>query len=112
MSINEFLDFHKVISGNEYPYRELAPRVKCADGLAFSAQVSYSHYCTPRQNDAGVYWAIEIGYPSQRVEEFMPYAEDELNPTNTVYGYVPVTVVDAVIEKHGGIVSKFAPALQ
>ena len=33
----------------------------------------------------------------------MPYAEDRERPTDTVYGYVPVEIVERVIEKHGGI---------
>lgn len=33
----------------------------------------------------------------------MQYAEDEDRPTATVYGYVPVSVVEALIDKHGGI---------
>ena len=33
----------------------------------------------------------------------MEYAEDADNPTGTVYGWVPVEVVDAVIAAHGGI---------
>jgi hypothetical protein len=31
------------------------------------------------------------------------YAEDEENLCGTVYGYVPCSIIDAVIEKHGGI---------
>ncbi len=30
------------------------------------------------------------------------YAEDPDNPTETVYGYVPVGVVQALAAKHGG----------
>ena len=33
----------------------------------------------------------------------MDYCEDDENPCGTVYGYVPVELVDRVIEKHGGI---------
>lgn len=32
----------------------------------------------------------------------MPYAEDPEALTETVYGYVPVTLVEQIIEKHGG----------
>ena len=31
------------------------------------------------------------------------YAEDEENLCGTVYGYVPCSIIDQVIEKHGGI---------
>ena len=33
----------------------------------------------------------------------MNYAETPENPTETVYGWVPVEVVESVIEKHGGL---------
>lgn len=44
----------------------------------------------------------EVGFPNQREELLMPYAEDPETPTETVYGYVPVTLVEQIIEKHGG----------
>ena len=31
------------------------------------------------------------------------YAEDEYKPTDTVYGYVPMEIVEQLIKKHGGI---------
>jgi hypothetical protein len=33
----------------------------------------------------------------------MEYAEDPDNPTNTVYGFVPIELVEQLIENHGGI---------
>lgn len=77
--------------------------ITCADGLSFSAQASKFHYCTPR-NSIGPWTAVEIGFPSQRVGEFMEYADDPDDATGTVYGYVPVEAVEAVIDRHGGIV--------
>lgn len=32
----------------------------------------------------------------------MPYAEDPETPTESVYAYVPVEVIEQIIEKHGG----------
>lgn len=75
--------------------------IKCKDGLTLSVQASSTHYCTPR-NGIGPWTAVEIGYPSAPVEELMEYADNSDDPTNTVYGYVPVEVVEAVIAKHGG----------
>lgn len=77
--------------------------IECADGLTLSVQASVTHYCTPRDS-VGPWIAVEIGFPSRRVGEFMEYAENPDDATGTVYGYVPVEVVEAVIEKHGGIV--------
>lgn len=79
--------------------------VTCADGLRLSVQASCTHYCTPRDS-VGPWVAVEVGYPSERVEELMEYAENPDEPTDTVYGWVPVEVVEAVVEKHGGIVGR------
>ena len=67
-----------------------------------SVQASEGHYCRPR-NNFGPYSMVEVGYPSEAVPELMEYAESPQTPTGTVYGYVPVEVVDVVIAAHGGI---------
>jgi hypothetical protein len=81
----------------------MTPKVVCADGFTMSVQASRFHYCSPR-NDEGPYAAFEVGFPSEKCEELMPYAESADNPTGTVYGWVPAEVVDEVIRNHGGIV--------
>ena len=86
------------------PMMRQMKRIKCADGLIFSAQASEYTYCSPREN-IGPWSAVEIGFPSQKVDEFMAYAEEADKPTQTVYGWVPVEVVEAVVEKHGGFES-------
>ena len=84
-------------------YLDRAPVTVCADGLTFSMQTSFSHYCQPRDSD-GPWYSVEIGFPSRRVEEFMPFiAGDDSEPTDTVYGYVPLDVVAAVVVAAGGL---------
>ena len=39
----------------------------------------------------------------------MPFADEVDNPTETVYGYVPVQIVTNVLAKHGGIVDGEVP---
>lgn len=46
---------------------------------------------------------MELGFPSAADDLITDYAEDN-SYTDTVYGYVPVEIVDKLIEKHGGIV--------
>jgi len=83
------------------------PRVTCGDGFVMSVQASHAHYCTPRDYVAdGSYSEWEIGFPSARDELLMPYVEDASCPTETVYGYVPTEVVDAVIAAHGGLTAR------
>jgi hypothetical protein len=84
-------------------YREeiWTPAVRCKDGFRMSVQASEGHYCSPRSNECA-YTEVEVGYPSEVEPLLTPYAEgDDL--TNTIYGYVPVEVVEAVIAKHGGM---------
>ena len=75
--------------------------VVCRDGFTMSVQASKFHYCFPRENE-GPYELVEVGYPSAKEDLLLDYAEEPDIPTSTVYGYVPVEVVEAVLEKHGG----------
>ena len=80
-------------------------RLHCNDGFSMSVQAHEYNYCSPRVDpaDTDYYFEVEVGFPSEREELLMEYVEDYDNPTETVYGYVPVEVVQEVIEKHGGI---------
>lgn len=82
----------------------VVPPITCKDGFTMSVQASKFHYCSPRDLlPAGNYAAWEVGFPSEREEALMSYAEQPNTPTETVYGRVPTSVIDALIEKHGGI---------
>lgn len=49
------------------------------------------------------YESVELGYPSMEDELINEYAEDDSDYTKTVYGYVPIEIVEELINKHGGI---------
>ena len=83
-------------------------RILCADGFNMSVQASETNYCEP-PNDRGPYKEVEIGFPSEREDLLMKYIEDREDPTGTVYGWVPNTVVTLVVAKHGGIVEGELP---
>lgn len=100
MKINEFLRKYRMQRNGLQVVR---PRVRCADGYTVSVQAGEYHYCSPRA-DADHFDKVELGYPSDEDFELMGYAEDEDRPCDTVYGYVPVELVDGVLAKHGGIV--------
>jgi len=103
MNTNEFLHKHLAMYGRgSCRVKELTPKMRLADGFTMSVQASDGHYCNPR-NDIGPYRSVEIGYPSEAEQLIIEYAESPEYPTDTVYGYVPVEIADAVIEKHGGI---------
>ena len=83
--------------------------VVCADGFSMSVQAHDGAYCEPRRDAQRKYTLVEVGFPSAEEELIMPWAEDRNQPTETVYGYVPVDVVTNVIVKHGGIVEGEVP---
>lgn len=77
----------------------------CADGFRISIQASKYHFCSPEENlqDAVGYRSFELGYPSEKEELILEYADDLEDAMGTVYPYVPIEIVVAVLDKHGGI---------
>ena len=85
------------------PHLTHLPKIVCADGFTMSVQASGGHYCSPRDSE-GPWSTVEVGYPSERVEAFMPHIDggQDDDPTATVYGYVPIRLVAQAILDHGG----------
>ncbi len=76
--------------------------VICKDGFKMSVQAGQSLYSTPK-DVADDYDEAEVGFPSTEESLLTTYAEDNNNLCDTVYGYVPCSIIDEVIDKHGGI---------
>lgn len=94
--VNDFLmRKENIVSGKR-------KRMVCRDGFSMSVQASKYHYCTPRA-DKGPWEEVEVGFPSVVEELLIPYAEQPDKQPETVYGYVPVSILEKVIEKHGGL---------
>ena len=113
MKINEFIQKYrkvkKLIPGMTSSYN---PHVICKDGFKMSVQAGQSLYSDP-QDVADSYEEAEVGFPSTEESLLTSYAEDEENLCGTVYGYVPCSIIDEVIEKHGGIdESKIIPIIK
>lgn len=86
---------------NPFHVRELA---FCEDGFIISIQGGTEfHYCYPRKH-CNEYELVELGYPSVEEPLIEDYAEDPSDLTGSVYGFVPVPLVEEVISKHGGII--------
>ena len=103
MKINEFIQKYrtvkKIVPGITSSF---CPHVICKDGFKMSVQAGQSHYCEPK-DVVDHYEEAEVGYPSNEEHLLARSAEDDENLCDTVYGYVPCSVIDQVIEKHGGI---------
>lgn len=83
--------------------QEVRPRLFCNDGYSVSVQDSECHYCYPRLNGLQSYDKVELGFPSEKdelIDEYGGYGSDRVG---TIYGYVPIEIVEKLIEKHGGI---------
>lgn len=89
--------------------RTMYERVTCKDGYSVSIQASETSYSEPRTNDAVRYESVELGFPSHADDLINKYAEDEYNPCETVYGWVPVSVVNLLLAKHGGMIEGTVP---
>lgn len=103
--INEYLNKYRKTGtySNGEPFEMNRPRLWCKDGYSVSVQASRWHYCTPRIDGASEYDSVELGFPNMVDDLIYDYAEDCDDLTKTVYGYVPVYIVNELIEKHGGI---------
>lgn len=81
------------------------PWVECADGFRISIQASQYHYCSPRCDGEVEYESVELGFPNVVDPLIIDYADDPEDPTESVYGFVPVRIVCELVEKHGGIIN-------
>ena len=101
MTVKDWLA--KPVRMMELGIQEKRPRLYCNDGYSVSVQASEFHYCSPRLNGLQDYKSVELGFPSIEDELINEYADGDDDYTDTVYGYVPIEIVEKLIEKHGGI---------
>ena len=87
---------YETVTDNNGRLPLLAPMSAVAGRM--SVQAGQSNYSEPK-DVADHYSEAEVGYPSEEEYLLARYAEDEENLCDTVYGYVPCSVIDEVIEK-------------
>ena len=98
MTVKEYLE--NTFTGYEYTVRD---KIVCVDGFSVSVQGgTRGHYCMPRKL-CNIYTKVELGFPSSVERSILEYAENEDCPTETVYAFVPIEVVEKLIASHGGI---------
>lgn len=85
-------------------YSNVFPAMIMADGLELSVQGHWGAYSYPRDDFADEYLTVEIMGPPKADELLSPY-ERESNSVGDkmIYPHVPVSVVEAIIGKHGGL---------
>lgn len=108
-NVQDFLKKTYRIMNEEQVHR---PHIYCKDGFHLSVQAGSPWYCQPRKAlESGEYEAVEVGGLSEKEDLLLPYAEESRKPKATVYAFVPVSVVEEVIAKHGGVNYKAIPAV-
>lgn len=106
MNTNEFLKATEDIAYAQEDGREVPlprPYVICKDGYKISIQANRHMYCVPKRNRADSYSRVELGYPNREDDLIADYAEVPWDIRQCIFGYVPVEIVDRLLEKHGGI---------
>lgn len=86
-------------------YYKFCKRLEMQSGLSMSVQANEGAYCYPRKNLQSYtdHYEFEVGFPSEKIDDFMEYAENPDEPTDTVYGWVPWETIQKVIEDNGGL---------
>lgn len=92
-----------VMTANEKYARTygITPRIFCKDGFNISIQNRYMNYCGSENGvrSFGLDWkTVEWGFPSEELPD-----EEKYNSEGDVGGYVPMEVMDELLESHGGI---------
>lgn len=101
--------------GWEYngPGREsrIFPEMVCRDGFKMSVQGHFGAYSYPRDDFGGPYNELyrEFEIQCHADEPLLLALNDGEKPDHGIYGYVPLAVVLAVIEKHGGLAEESTP---
>lgn len=98
-------DINKYIQENRSPRpNRVVKEIVCRDGFRMSVQAGPHMYSTPR-DWVDHYDEVEVGYPTQVEVRLMPFIDGryEFSPTDTVYAYVPVDIINQIVEEHGGL---------
>lgn len=87
----------EILNGKMTLFSELV----CNDGLSLLVQASRCHMCSPRETleDGSEYEEVEVYSHGEYILDLTRYATE----SDFTYGYVPVKIMEELIEKHGGI---------
>ena len=91
-NLNTYMSLNRKADG-------LVKKIECVDGFTISVQASDIHYAD-FNIDGLDYSHVECGFPNSEPEYIMDYADDPSSPTDTVYGYVPIELVESLINLH------------
>ena len=104
ITLKEFFKITYSATGQyDFDNFKLRPYIFCCDGFGLSVQGSAHHHSTPKRSELW-YATLEVGCLSEREVALDRFAEEQpINLEKTIYPYVPVGIINRVIEKHDGI---------
>lgn len=74
------------------------------DGNCISIQASSGHYSSPRENSLDFYSSVEISYDSEKcLDSNLIQLLSDYKDCDNICGYVPIEIIEKIIEYHGGI---------
>lgn len=83
---------------NESGYLVIPDGTDCTEiDFGVANKVIFGNWCV-------LGYECKLGYPTDKDAELQSYAENKRDLCGSVYGFVPVKLVDEVLTKHGGIV--------
>ena len=92
--------------------KDLNPRIQCKDGFTISVQGADGAYCLPREDCPDTpYTHVECGYPETGTGLGDAVLTEGLREyfDHGVYPYVPIEIVQAELNAHGGIIEGKMP---
>lgn len=87
------------VNAGEMVFQLVRPHARCVDGFTMSIQHSRMHHCQPKEDGRISVESVEIGFPNRKEPLLEPYRVGK----EKIYSFVPITVVEEICEKHGGI---------
>jgi len=87
-----------------FPGRHVRPHILCKSGLKLSVQASEAHYCLPRETGSWPYSCVEVFIitPVRLPKEWRPFRAEKASD-NMLFMNVPISLVNVLIEKNGGV---------
>jgi len=77
------------------------PQIVCRDGFTVSIQGGKYYYSIPKKNGSN-FEEYELGFPEPS-DSWLLEALNVPDSKEDVFGYVPLRIVNTLLERHGGI---------
>lgn len=84
--------------------KRIFPAMVCADGFEMSVQGHWGGYCEPRGDFEPQYRSVEVSTAPQAEQLLVAHGGTDYDEFS-IYGYVPIELIEKIVVKHGGLQS-------